>query len=321
MTKIEKKLTAEQEAIRNAQNDARSLCPADLQQRIALIYGLDMKLEEEKKAVKEAKEEVGAADAMKVLTTKRGLEKEAVTFLLKLRKKDPVIRARILGTVFGYSDDFGWFFRDLFDLNAVGVGSADEAGETAGFDKTSEGKRRGGTKAEPRTVEEMAASHTPEPTPGIPLAEAEKQLETYRAANPPKRGRKAAELVRLEKQYEDAKVADQPAEDVVEELPEAKPGEITESLRAGNAEAEAHLRDMANSGPTAPPPAEEAAEAAPAEKPKRTRKKAEPAATAAPAAPPPPPPLDDDEDEVVETNVAPPRPDALGSAPATYRVG
>ncbi|WP_206406736.1 MULTISPECIES: hypothetical protein [Methylobacterium] len=317
MAKTDKQLTAEQEAIRNAQNDARSLCPRDLQERIALIYGLDVKLEEEKKAVKDVKEEVGAADAMKALTTKRGLPKDAVTFLLKLRKHDSILRARILGTVFGYADDFGWFFRDLFDLDAVGVGSADEAGETAGFDATSEGQRRGGAKAQPRTVEQMAESHTAAETLGIPLAEAERRLEEYRAKNPPKRGAKPKELKALEADVEAARAAHNASEseEGPADLPEAAPGEITEGLREANAASEEHIRQAA-AGPSAPPAEEPVAEAV-AEKPKRTRKKAEPAA----AAPPPPPPAEDDEDDTIPVGPPAHRPDALGSEPSSYRVG
>lgn len=317
MAKTEKQLTAEQEAIRNAQNDARSLLPADTQKRIALIYNLDVKLEEEKKAVKEVKDEVDAAGSLKALTKNHGLEKDAVTFLLKLRKKEPAIRARLLAQVFGYADDFGWFLRDLFDAEAVAVGSADQPGETAGFDRTGEGQRRGGAAAQPRTVEQMAESHTPAETPGIPLAEAERRLEEYRAKNPPKRGAKPKELKALEAAVEAARAAEQPATEGEgpADLPEAAPGEITEGLREANAASEEHIRQAA-AGPSAPPAEEPAAEAA-TEKPKRTRKKAEPAA----AAPPPPPPAEDDEDDTIPVGPPAHRPDALGSEPSSYRVG
>jgi hypothetical protein len=312
MTKTDKQLTAEQEAIRNAQNDARSLLPADTQERIALIFNFSLKKEAEKKAVAEAKEEAGAAAALDHLVKKRGLEKDAIGFIDKLSKKEAPIRARILAQVFGYADDFGWFLRDLFDAAAVGVGTADDAGEGAVFDSTSEGGRRGGTKAQPRTVEEMAATHTPEATPGLPLEEALRKLEEYRAANPPKAGRKPKALTDLEKAVEAARAAHNDAEAGPAELPEAQPGEITGALREGNAESEAHIRE-ASTGPSAPP-AEEPAVEATTEKPKRGRKKAEPAA-------PPPPPAEDEYDDTIPVGPPVHRPDALGAEPSSYRVG
>lgn len=314
MTKSDKQLTAEQEAIRNAQNDARSLLPADTQERIALIFNFSLAKEAEKKAVAEAKEESGAAAALDHLVKKRGLEKDAIGFIDKLSKKEAPIRARILAQVFGYADDFGWFLRDLFDGAAVGVGTADEAGEGAVFDSTSEGGRRGGAKAQPRMVEEMAESHAgPAPTPAVPLDEALKQLEAYRAANPPKRGAKPKELKALEAQVETARAAHNEAEAGPAELPEAQPGEITEALRQDSAASEAHIREQV-AGPSAPPDEEPVVE-----KPKRGRKpKADPAPA---AAPPPPPPAEEEDDDSIPPGPPVHRPDALGSEPSSYRVG
>lgn len=333
------KLTAEQEAIRNAQNDARVLLPADTQKRIALIYGYSLKIEAEAKAVREAKEEVDAAGTLKLLTGTHGLEKEAITFLQKLAKKDAPFRARVLSQVFGYADDFGWFIRDLFDHNAVGVGSADVAGETAGFDKTTEGKRQAAAGVEQRSVEEMAASNTAAtPTPGLDLstpearADVERQLEEYLAANPPKRGPVPKERKRLEGLVAEARAiagggeaeAATEAEAEFPELPEAKPGEITAALKANNDESAAHIRAQVENVPTAPPVVEAAAE-----KPKRVRAPKKAATPPAPPAPPPaeagpsaPPAAEDDEDDSFPEPGAPPhRPDAIGNQPSTFRVG
>lgn len=310
-------LSHEQREIVRAQNDALLRLPKDRDERIKLIHGYrrDKALENDK--IAQAKKDVGSSETLKRLTGTYGLKPQAIKFINVLAEMAPTDRSAALRQVINHGDDEGWIIPDLFDHGAVGVGSNDEAGETAGFDATSEGKRRGGAQAQPRTTEEMAASHQPAPTPGLPLDEALKQLEAYRAANPPKRGRKAAELVRLEKQVEDAKTsaAEQPDGESpaaeIPDLPESAPGEITQSLREGTTEAEAHI-------------AEQVAAAEPkADKPKgRSRKKADAAETAPPPPPaeagPSAPPAEDEEDDDFPGARLPGQPGTIGDQPSTF---
>lgn len=323
MTKADK-LTNEQREIVRAQNDALLRLPKDRDDRIKLIHGYRLEKAKENDLIAQAKKDVGSSETLKRLTGSYGLKKQAVTFINVLSEMSASDRSAALRQVINHGEDEGWIIPDLFDAGAIGVGSNDAAGETAGFDRTSEGQRRGGAKAEPRTAEQMAESHAGAgPVPGVPLDEALKQLEAYREANPPKRGAKPKELKRLEAQVEASREAHNAAEgEGPADLPEAKPGEITESLREANAASEAHIRDAVD-GPGAPPAEDEPAATEAAATPKRTRaKKAEPAAA---AAPPPPPPVEDDEEEdeagAAVTEVPVHRPDAIGAAPATYRAG
>lgn len=311
------KLTELQREIVRAQNDALLRLPKDRDERIKLIHGYRMEKAKENDLIAQAKKEVGSSETLKRLTGTYGLKPQAIKTINILAEMDATNRSAALRQIINHGEDEGWIIPDLFDAGAIGVGSNDEAGETAGFDKTGEGGRRGGAKAEPRTVEQMAESHAPAETPGIPLAEAERRLEEYRAKNPPKRGAKPKELKALEADVEAARAAHNASEsgEGPADLPEAAPGEITDGLREANAASEEHIRQAA-AGPSAPPPEEAAADAV-AEKPKRTRKKAEPAA----AAPPPPPPAEDDEDDTIPVGPPAHRPDALGSEPSSYRVG
>jgi hypothetical protein len=322
------KLTELQREIVRAQNDALLRLPANRDDRIKLIHGYRREKALENDKIAQAKKDVGSSETLKRLTGTYGLKKQAVSFINVLSEMAATDRSACLRQVINHGADEGWIIPDLFDEGAVGVGSADEAGETAGFDKTTEGKRQASAGVQQRSVEQMAESNAAAaPTPGLPLDEAEKQLEAYRAANPPKRGRKPAELVRLEAQVETAKAGtteppvEAAAEPEIAELPEAKPGEITAALKAGADESTAHIRDQVENGPTAPP----VVEAAP-EKAKRTRA---PKKVVTPPAPPPveagpsaPPAVEDDEDDSFPEPGAPPvRPDAIGNMPATFRVG
>lgn len=313
------KLTELQREIVRAQNDALLRLPKDRDDRIKLIHGYRLEKAKENDLIAQAKKEVGSSETLKRLTGTYGLKPQAIKMINVLSEMDATNRSAALRQIINHGEDEGWIIPDLFDAGAIGVGSNDEAGETAGFDKTGEGGRRGGAKAEPRTVEQMAESHTPTETQAVPLDEALKQLEAYRAANPPKRGAKPKELKALEAAVEAARAAHNETEAGPADLPEAEPGEITEALREGNAESEAHIR-QASAGPSAPPADESAAATAAPEKPKRaSRKKAEPAPAAAP--PPPPPPADDEDDDTVPVGPPVHRPDALGSETSTYRVG
>lgn len=303
-------LSHEQQEIIRAQNDALLRLPAGVEERTGEYLDLRRKHARQNDLIAQAKKEAGATDALRELVEKRGLKPQAIKMLNVFAEMEAAARAAACRQVISYFQDLNWIYPDLFDKGAIGVGSNDVAGETAGFDATSEAKRRGGDTAQPRTVEQMAESHPAAQTPGVPLDEALQQLEAYRAANPPKRGAKPKELKALEAQVEAARAAHNESEAGPAELPEAKPGEITEGLRETSAASEAHIREQ-SAGPAAPPPEPEAAP-----KPKRaSRKKAE--AAAAPAAPP----AEEEEDDTIDVEAPVGRPDAIGTQPATFRVG
>lgn len=313
----------EQREIIRAQNDALLRWPADRDARLKFRADLRLIKARENDKIAQVKKDSGYREAEKHAIEAYGTVPQTLKIMNILAKMPPMDRAACCRQVMKAMEDEDYILPDLFDAGAIGVGSNDVAGETAGFDATSEAKRRGGDTAQPRTVEQMAASNAQAGTgPGIPLDEAERRLEEYRAKNPPKRGAKPKELKELEAQVEAARAA-QPASDGPADLPEAKPGEVTAALREGAAESEQHIRE-AVAGPGAPPP-ETAAE--PAAKPKRGGGKKGKAAAAAP--PPPAPPeeaaeaAEDEEDDTIDVGTAPVqgRPDAIGSAPSTFRMG
>ena len=293
----------EQEIVR-AQNEAIARWPDDLNARNKQRADLRSEVALKNAKIAQAKKEAGADATEKRLIETYGYKPQTIKIIMQLYKLTAADRAATMRQLIKVSDDETWVYPDLFDHGAIG---RDPESESAGalFDATSEGKRRGGATAQPRTVEEMAASNENAGTPGIPLAEAERLFEEFLAAHPPKRGKppkaEAEEQARLLAQIEAAK-----ADAALADLPEAKPGEITEALREGNAESEQHIREAVD-GPVAPPPAD---------KPKRGRK-----AAGAKAAPPPPA-EDDDEDEPGEaTTAANHRPDTLGTATTSFQIG
>lgn len=328
------KLTELQREIVRAQNDALLRLPANRDDRIKLIHGYRLEKAKENDLIAQAKKDVGSSETLKRLTGTYGLKKQSVTFINVLSEMAAADRSACLRQVINHGADEGWIIPDLFDEGAVGVVAPGD--DKPVFDATSEGKRRGGDTAQPRTVEEMAESNAAAtPTPGLDLstpearADVERQLEEYLAANPPKRGPVPKERKRLEGLVAEARAiagggeaeATTEAEAEFPELPEAKPGEITAALKANNDESAAHIRAQVENVPT-PPPVVEAA----AEKPKRTRA---PKKAATPPAPPPveagpsaPPASEDDEDDSFPEPGAPPaRPDAIGTMPSSYRMG
>jgi hypothetical protein len=230
-----------------------------------------------------------------------------------LSKMPATTRAAACRQLIKAIDDEQYIYRDFFDEGAIGQPISDLEGRAV-FDETSEGRRRGGATAQPRSVEDMAQSnvvHLPphKPTAGIPLDEARQKLEAYRAANPPKPGAKKKELRDLEKAVEEAEAAHNASEaaaDPLADKPEAKPGEVTAGLREGAAESEQHIREAV-------------------EKPKRASRKK---AAAEPTAPVEQQAATEEDDDTIDVDqpAAPPappaqRPDALGSAPSSYRAG
>lgn len=310
----QQKFSKEQEAIIAAQNAALNRMPDDADARRKLIFDWRVAQGKEADAVAKVKEEVGAAAHLKTLTKKHGLEKPALDFIKAVFAMDPLKRARAIRQVFVVSEDYSWIIRDLFDEKAFGSAMHDD-GQGNVFDQTRTGQSQGGAKAQPRTTEEMAASHSgPAPTPGLDLTTEEARnaviakFEEAAAARKGKRGPKSPEFKELEANAELAKEAAKAATaaPAADEQPPAPPEEssnvvsFAKQQAKDNAAGEAHIREQAallaaqREGEKTPP--------AVPEKPKRSRAKK---ADAAPPAPPeqqasdeqPPAPPADDQDE------------------------
>lgn len=308
------KFSKEQEAIIAAQNAAGNRLPDDAEARRLLIFNWRTAQGKEADAVAKVKEEVGAAALLKNLTKKHGLEKPALDFIKAVFAMDPLKRARAIRQVFIVSDDYSWIIRDLFDETAFGSAAHDD-GQGSVFDQTRTGQSQGGAKAQPRTTEEMAASHGgPAPTPGLDLttpearAEVVAKFEAAKAERKGKRGPKGPDYKELEANAELAREAEKAAAasplPAAEEQPAEPPAEssnvvsFSKQQGAANAAGEDHIREQA-----AKLAADRASEKAPApEKAKRPRgKKADanppaPPAEQASSEEPPVPPADDDEE-------------------------
>jgi hypothetical protein len=238
------------EEIRMGIANACLMMPQKSEDRRDALNELYHRQEREKELVAEARDEAGVKEQMKRLHKVHGVAK-ATTQIMKILDKVAAAgdRAAVLTQVGLLSKDVGYVDKDLVTLAQEAEATAGQQADDQGsvFDNTSEGQRRGGATAQPKPVEAKGVdlpAHVS--TPGVPLDEALKQLEAYNAANPPKRGAKPAERKRLEAQVEAAKSAHNAAEtDPLADKPEAKPGEITEALREGNAGSEAHIRDQA----------------------------------------------------------------------------
>ncbi len=319
------KLTELQREIVRAQNDALLRLPKDRDERIRLIHGYRLEKAKENDLIAQAKKDVGSSETLKRLTGTYGLKKQTVTFINVLSEMAAADRSACIRQVINHSADEGWIIPDLFDEGAIGVGSNDEAGDTAGFDATSEGQRRGGTKSEPRTTEQFAASNDtgPAPTPGIPLDVALKAFEEANEKYGGKRGPKPKELKEAIANLEAAKAVAAAEEapqadagddvDDIPELPEAAPGQVSREMSEGVAEAEEHLAEQIEQTQSAPT------------KPKRAPRKKAAAADATPPAPPVEdegpgaPPSDDDDDGDLP---GAPRVGAMvGDQPATFQAG
>lgn len=326
------KLSAEQQEIVRAQNDALLRLPANADDRLKLIHNYRVEKAKENDLIAQAKRDIGSSETLKRLTSAHGLKPQAIKFINVLSEMAPTDRSAALRQVINHGEDAGWIIPDLFDKGAVGVGSNDEAGAT--FDQTRTGKSQGGAKAEPRTTEQMASSHSgAAPTPGLDITSPEaraavvKKLEDYLAANPPKRGPQPKELKELRENAKLAEEAEKAAQEAAQpppgpstEVPPAPPEEpsnvVTFAKQQGSANeaAEAHIREQSA----------KMADPAPG-KPKRPRgKKADvpfevPAAEAAGGDAPPPPPADDDDDGP-DFRSAPVGANTIGDQPSSYTV-
>lgn len=339
------KFSEEQKEVIRAQNDALLRLPDDRDARLALIHNYRMEKARENDLIAQAKKEVGSSETLKRLTSANGLKPQAIKFIGVLAELAAPDRSAALRQVINHGEDAGWIIPDLFDRGAVGVGSNDEAGAT--FDKTTTGQRQGGTAAQPRTTEQMAASNAgPAPTPGLDLSTPEaraaviQKYEEAAAARKGQRGPKPPEFKELQANHDAAKAAEakakaQPetvAEEPVAELPaEGADTEasnvvpIGKQMRQASEAGDAHIREQAarlaagRDGKTA------ADNTAPApEKPKRASRKKDtptpPPADAAPASDgPTPPPADEDDDEP-DFRSAPVGAHQVGDQPSSYTV-
>lgn len=314
MAKADREYTNEQREVAKAQADALLLWPQDRAARLKDFDDLDILRGRENDKIAQVKKETGYRDQEKKLIEERGTIPQTLKIMAMLRKMPISARSACCVQVMKVIEDRNYIIPDLLDLAAGGKERSDLEG-AAVFDNTGEGSRRGGAKAQPRSTEDMAKSnvvHLPphKPTEGIPLDEARQKLEAYRAANPPKPGAKKKELRDLEKAVEDAETAHNARESAADPLadkPEAKPGEVTEGLRQGAGESEQHIRDAV------------------AEKPKRASRKK---ASTEPTGPVEQQASADEDDDTIDVDgpAAPPappaqRPDALGTAPSSYRAG
>lgn len=319
------KLSNEQKEIIRSQNDALLRLPADLDTRLKLFADARLLRARENDQIAQVKKESGLRDHEKRLLEDYRIVPQTLKIAAILAKMPATTRAACCRQLIKVIEDEQYVYRDLFDEGAIGKEASDLEGGAV-FDRTSEGGRRGGAKAQPRTVDEMAKSnvvHLPQhkPTEGIPLdvalrnfEEANARVAAYRKEHGIKPGAKKKELRDLEAAAEQARITHEAAAAAAAagpaDLPEAKPGEVSEAMRAGAAESEAHIREAV------------------ADKPKRaSRKKADPAPEPAPqqAA------ADEDDDTIdvegeADGPAAPPappaqRPDAIGTAASTYRAG
>lgn len=126
-------------------------------------------------------------------------------------------------------------------------------GQGSVFDKTSEGQRRGGTKAQPKPVEQKEEPAAPKPSEGIPAAEALKMFEAARDAAVEKYA-----AVKTEKGYEgkgrkpkEVKAAEVEMEEAERKVVEAKAQADAVTAPVVAAEKDAEFEGAAPEGQTA----------------------------------------------------------------------
>lgn len=318
----------ERQTVIAAQNDALLRWPEDIASRNKQVDDLRAAEKKESDAVKTAKAAAGFKNAKDLLVQRNGWMKETVSTVLTLEKMAPDARARYCRQVMKVIDDRQYVYPDLFDNGAIGLPATEP--DKPLFDSTSEGQRRGGSKAEPRPAPAPAAAAPAREIPTLSLEEAQKNLDAELAKRDGKRGPEPKSLKEARAALEMAKALDaeksKSSDAPATEEPAAAPAgdnvvSFAKQQAAANAAGEDHIRQQAaklaadreakergdkpSTTTAAPPPPpmddepddETVTEAAPAEKPKRGggRKKKDAEASAAP--PPPPPPTDDEDEE------------------------
>lgn len=251
------------EEIRMGVANACLMMPATDERRAEEIGKLHELRDREKEAVADAKADVGLKDHAKRLTDVYGMSKPTLKIMQILDKvKAPGERAAILTQVSLLSQSVGYMDKDLVSLAQDAAASAGQQRDDQGsiFDKTSEGQRRGGSEAQPKHLEQKVEAAGPAPTPGLPLDEALRLFEAAKAeACWNGRGFMPKALKPHKAAVDEARAREEAAgeaqSETTGELPEAAPGEISASMREGNAAAEAHIRDQVEKRADEPPAA------------------------------------------------------------------
>lgn len=313
-----KTLNEGQKDIVRAQNAAIQKLPENLNERMSIWNDDEKRRKVANDKIAQIKKDVGLSEGERLLTERYGYSPQAIRWIRQLRKMPTLEAASAVSLFLGYAKDHQLHYPTLFDAAGYGVGSDDAPGETAGFDKTSEGQRRGGEDAQPRTTEEMAASHEPKGTgPGLSYDEIvagfTKAEEAWKA-NGSKPGRKPKDYVEAKAALDaaNAERGGEPGE--VPPAPEpAKPDNVvnfTKQQKDANKAGDDHIRKQSEE--KAASRASKATTAREEKKPSTRGKKADAAPAANPA-------LADDDDE--EAPAAAPPPGQIGSTAPSFRIG
>lgn len=311
------KLTPELQEIIAGQNEAVQRLPADHAERVALLDQEKKIREDMNDKIAQAKKDAGHASYLERLTTNHGIPPQAIKINNILDGMPARARAATIRHVLTRAEDKNWIVPDMFDNGFGSIKPGDE--DPAVYDSTGTGKAQGGEQAQPRTTEEMSASHEPKGTgPGLSHDEILSRFEAANKAYLEKggRGKKPNEWHEAKKALDESNAARDAAEEVAPEPAAPEPDRpdnvvsFTEQQRRANAKGEEHIKQQSEK--KAAERAGKATTAREEKKPTGRSKKAEAAPEANPA-------LADDEDE--EAPAAAPPPGQIGTAPATFRMG
>jgi hypothetical protein len=248
--------------------------PKDPGLRREAIETIEFKIEREKEAVREAKEEVDLPGAIKRVTDAYGVSKDVLAFVRKIKAKKPGDAAAMLAQLAVLANDAGLLAKDLVDLAQESEKYAGDGVDDQGsiFDRTTAAKRTGTDKAEPRHVEQPAPAPEPAPTPGLPREEYERRYKEAHDAWVAKggRGRKPKALKEAEAALksldeppvqaeadpdaiDDAREGDASDDDTVgegtEDVLAAPEKPIHEQMREETAKGDAHIRQQLAAAP------------------------------------------------------------------------
>lgn len=317
MTK-NKTLSPELQEIIAGQNEAVQRLPADHAERIALLDQEKKLREDMNDKIAQVKKDVGHGSYLERLTTNHGISPQAVKITNILDGMPARARAATIRHVLTRAEDKNWIVPDMFDNGFGSIKPGDE--DAAVFDSTGTGKAQGGASAEPRTTDEMAASHEPKGTgPGLSHDEIVAAFEAQNKLYLDKGGKgKKPNAWHEAKAALDASNAERDkAEEVAPEPPAPEPAKpdnvvnFTKQQKDANKAGDDHIRKQSEEKAAAR--AGKATTAREEKKPSTRIKKSDaPAPAANPA-------LADDEDE--EAPAAAPPPGQIGHVPPTMRIG
>lgn len=319
MTK-NKTLSPELQEIIAGQNEAVQRLPKDHGERVAILDQEKKIREDMNDKIAQVKKDAGHASYLDRLTTNHGISPQAIKISNILDGMPARARAATIRHVLTRAEDKNWIVPDMFDNGFGSIKPGDE--DAAVFDSTGAGKAQGGASAEPRTTEEMAASHEPKGTgPGLSHDEIVANFEAANKAYLEKggKGKKPNAWHDAKKALDESNAAREKAEaETGEPAPEPqKPDNVvnfTKQQKAANKAGDDHIRQQSEkkASERASKPAETAREE---KKATRPRKKDELAAAPEPA----PPEMDADDDEEAPAPAAPPG--QIGAAPSSFRMG